>query len=283
MISALVTVSIAVLISLLPKYLGRDVEPLVATPYNPGEDVEATAYNITIFFLLLVTATAFIYIVFAKKRVFKAFLYFVWFILSSGVVQFYTVMYYQSGIISESLAALLIWLSLPLGVSVVYLIYKRRGDLILGFLGALAGAMLAWVLPSATVLAMLAILPAYDYVMVKRGLLGKLIQKSREVAPSDVNSGRPDTPLFGFVVRLKTSALGVGDFVVYAMALTFLAVRFNQINPLASLAAVLVGCVAIYLGLQVTFRIFLKKWGYGPALPAPILMMSPLLAAAWFL
>jgi hypothetical protein len=51
----------------------------------------------------------------------------------------------------------------------------------------------------------------------------------------------------------------------------------------AALAAVGVGAVLIYLGILLTERVFLRKWGYGPALPFPMLLLSPLIAAAWLL
>jgi hypothetical protein len=67
------------------------------------------------------------------------------------------------------------------------------------------------------------------------------------------------------------------------MALSFLAMRLMQYGREAALAAVGVGAVLIYLGLLLTVKIFLRKWGYGPALPLPMLLLSPLIVVAWLL
>jgi hypothetical protein len=204
-------------------------------------------------------------------------------VLSVGVFQFYVILYYWAGVIDKVNAVRLMWLSLLFGGFVVYLLRRRRGDLLLGFLGSLAGVMFVWLLPQATVIALLSALPVYDYVMVRRGLLGKIVEKAKEASPTAAGRGKADTPLFGFVVRLKTLSLGVGDFVTYSMALSFLATRLMQYGREVALAAVGVGAVLIYLGLLLTVKIFLRKWGYGPALPLPMLLLSPLIVFAWLL
>ena len=285
MIPALLVVVLAVLIGTGPAFIGQRTEalPVEPTPYVKAEDAGATMYNLALFFVLLVAATAVIYLLFTRRRLLSLLLYFIWFVLSVGVFQFYVILYYWVGVIDEVNAVRLMWISLLFGGFVAFLLHRRRGDLLLGFLGSLAGVMFVWLLPQATVIALLSALPVYDYVMVRRGLLGKIVKKAKEASPAAVGGGKADTPLFGFVVRLKTLSLGVGDFVTYSMALSFLATRLIQYGREVALAAVGVGAVLIYLGLLLTVRIFLRKWGYGPALPLPMLLLSPLIVFAWLL
>lgn len=282
---ALLLVVLAVLLGNGPAFIGRRTEalPVEPTPYAKAEDAGATMYNLALFFVLLVVATAVIYLLFTRRRLLSLLLYFIWFVLSVGVFQFYVILYYWAGVVDEVNAVRLIWISLLFGGFVAFLLHRRRGDLLLGFLGSLAGVMFVWLLPQATVVALLSALPVYDYVMVRRGLLGKIVKKAKEASPAAAGGGKTDTPLFGFVVRLKTLSLGVGDFVTYSMALSFLATRLMQYGREAALAAVGVGAVLIYLGLLLTVRIFLRKWGYGPALPLPMLLLSPLIVFAWLL
>ncbi|ABP50227.1 MULTISPECIES: hypothetical protein [Pyrobaculum] len=280
-IIALLLVVVAVLIGTAPLFFVRNVEPLPldAAPYVRAEDVGATVYNLAVFFTVLVAATAIIYIFFTRRKWLNLLLYFIWFVLAVGVVQFYTILYYWSGLLNEDVAVKLMWASLLVGFLTVAAIHKRRGDLLLGFLGSLAGAMMVQLLPEMTVVALLVALPVYDYLMVTRGLLGSLIRKSKEAAGGGVPA-RGDTPLFGFVVRLKAMSLGVGDFVVYAMALTYVTVHLYTYGFIALLALV-AGAALIYVGLRLTVHVFLRRWGYGPALPLPMLMLLPLIAAAW--
>jgi hypothetical protein len=282
---ALLLVVLAVLLGNGPAFIGRRIEalPVEPTPYAKAEDAGATIYNLALFFVLLVAATVVIYLLFTRRSLLSLLLYFIWFVLSVGVFQFYVILYYWSGVIDETNAVRLMWISLLFGGFVVFLLHKRRGDLLLGFLGSLAGVMFVWLLPQATLVALLSALPVYDYLMVRRGLLGKIVEKAKEESPTAAGRGKADTPLFGFVVRLKTLSLGVGDFVTYSMALSFLATRLMQYGREAALAAVGVGAVLIYLGLLLTVKIFLRKWGYGPALPLPMLLLSPLIVFAWFL
>jgi hypothetical protein len=282
---ALLLVVLGVLLGNGPAFIGKRTEalPVEPTPYAKAEDAGATMYNLALFFVLLVAATAVIYLLFTRRRLLSLLLYFVWFVLSVGVFQFYVILYYWAGVIDEVNAVRLMWISPLFGGFVVYLLHRRRGDLLLGFLGSLAGVMFVWLLPQATVVALLSALPVYDYVMVRRGLLGKIVEKAKEESPTAAGRGKADTPLFGFVVRLKTLSLGVGDFVTYSMALSFLATRLMQYGREAALAAVGVGAFLIYLGILLTVKIFLRKWGYGPALPLPMLLLSPLIVFAWLL
>jgi hypothetical protein len=286
-IPALLVVVLAVLIGTGPVFIGQRTEalPVEPTPYVKAEDAGATMYNLALFFVLLVAATVVIYIMFTRRRLLSLFLSFIWFVLSVGVFLFYVMMYYWVGFIDKVNAVRLMWASLLFGALTVFLLRRRRGDLLLGFLGSLAGAMFVWLLPPATVVALLAALPIYDYVMVSRGLLGKMVRRSREMSLPSAGGGeggKADTPLFGFVVRLKTLSLGVGDFVVYSMALSFLAMRLVEYGRDTALIAVGLGAVLIYFGLKLTVEVFLKRWGYGPALPFPMLLLSPLIALAWF-
>ncbi|MFN7105674.1 MAG: hypothetical protein ACK4M3_03720 [Pyrobaculum sp.] len=280
---ALLLVSLAVLAAVSPLYFKKQVEapPVSISPYVYGEDAGATLYNLAIFFILLTTATVLVYVLFSRRKALHLFLYFAWFVLSTGVLQFYAVIYYWSGLLSEERAVWLIWASLPLGGLVVYLIYKKTGDHLLGFLGSLAGGMFVWLLPEMTIVALLVMLPLYDYLMVAHGLLGKLVKKTKEATAQ--KGGKGETPLLGFVVRLNDMSLGVGDFVIYSMALTLIAMNFIKLGVFISLASIAIGIACIYVGLRLTVEIFLKRWGYGPALPFPILMLSPLIVAAWLI
>ncbi|MGC9130475.1 MAG: hypothetical protein ACP5H5_02690 [Pyrobaculum sp.] len=282
---ALALVAVAVLLGTAPLFFEIKVEPLPvqSTPYVRAEDAGATVHNLLVFFVLLLGATAAIYILFTRRRLLNLFLYFVWYVLAVGVVQFYTILYYWTGLLDEVNAVRLMWASLLFGLAVALLIHRRRGDLLLGFLGALAGVMFVWLLPEPTVAALLVALPVYDYVMVSRGLLGKLVRKSKEAAGGGGGGARGDTPLFGFVVRLRNMSLGVGDFVVYAMALSYIVTKLVHLGGGAALLSLAAGVALIYLGLRLTVSVFLKRWGYGPALPLPILLLSPLIAAAWLL
>ena len=284
-IPALLVVVLAVLIGTGPVFIGQRIEelPVESTPYVRAEDAGATIYNLALFFVLLIAATAVIYLLFTRRRLLSLLLYFIWFVQSVGVSLFYVYLYYWARVIDEVNAVRLMWISLLFGGFVAFLLHRRRGDLLLGFLGSLAGVMFVWLLPQATLVALLSALPVYDYVMVRRGLLGKIVKKAKEASPAAAGGGKADTPLFGFVVRLKTLSLGVGDFVTYSMALSFLATRLMQFGREAALAAVGVGAVLIYLGLLLTERVFLRKWGYGPALPLPMLLLSPLIVFAWLL
>ncbi|MFN3803922.1 MAG: hypothetical protein ACK4SY_02585 [Pyrobaculum sp.] len=281
--TALLLVSLAVLAAVSPLYFKRQVgaPPVSISPYVYGEDVGATLHNLAVFFILLTTATVFVYALFSRGKALRLFLYFAWFVLSTGVLQFYAVIYYWSGLLSEERAVWLIWASLPLGGLVVYLVYRKTGDLLLGLLGSLAGGMFVWLLPGMTIVALLFALPIYDYLMVAHGLLGKLVKKTKEAAVQ--KGGRGDTPLLGFVVRLNNLSLGVGDFVIYSMALTLVAMNFTKLGVFISLASIAIGIACIYIGLRLTVEIFLKRWGYGPALPFPILALSPLIVATWLI
>ena len=164
---ALLAVALAALLGTLPLYVRPYVEkPQMDTAiYATAETPGATLYNLAVFFTLLVVATAAIYLLLTRRRLLSLFLYFVWFTLALGVVQFYAWLYYSYGILPPGPATWAILLSPAVGVLVVFLLSRRRGDLFLGFLGALAGSMFVWILPSVTVLALLVALPVYDYLM----------------------------------------------------------------------------------------------------------------------
>ncbi|WP_245218370.1 hypothetical protein [Pyrobaculum islandicum] len=282
MLSALLLVVIAVFIGVAPTILHGRIEspPVEISPYVNAEDNQTTLYNAFIFFALLIMATILIYVILPRRRLLKLLLSIIWFVLSTGVFQFYVILYYWNNLLDEVNAVRLMWASLLFGIFTVYLIHKRRGDLLLGFLGSLAGVMFVWLLPTTTIVALLTALPIYDYLMVNKGLLGRIVQKLRDGAVNTPGR-KADNPLFGFVVRLDNLSLGVGDFVVYSMALSFIAMRFLQYGRAVFIIALGLGAALIYLGLLLTVKIFLKRWGYGPALPFPILLLYPLVVFAW--
>ncbi|MEM1925934.1 MAG: hypothetical protein QXR64_02635 [Pyrobaculum sp.] len=283
---AILIVVAAVLIGGVPFLVEKSIQyiPMGAGPYVKSEDIESTLYNLVVFFTLLLIATVLIYLLFSKRRILNIFLYTVWYLISVGVIQFYTILYYLSGLLNETIAVVLMPASFLIGGAVVYLVYKRRGDIILGFIGSLAGVMFVSLLPEMTIVMLLVALPIYDYIMVSRGLLGKLIKKSKEsVVNKDVDVKRGDTPLFGFVVRLKTLSLGVGDFVVYAMALSYIFINNLRLGLELAIFLLGVGAFLIYLGFVLTVEVFLKRWGYGPALPFPILALFPLILLTWLI
>lgn len=283
---AILIVVAAVLIGGVPSLVGKSIQyiPMGAGPYVKSEDIESTLYNLVVFFTLLLIATVLIYLLFSKRRILNIFLYTVWYLISVGVIQFYTILYYLSGLLNETIAVVLMPASFLIGGAVVYLVYKRRGDIILGLIGSLAGVMFVSLLPEMTIVMLLVALPIYDYIMVSRGLLGKLVKKSKEsVVNKDVDVKRGDTPLFGFVVRLKTLSLGVGDFVVYAMALSYIFINNLRLGLELAIFSLGVGAFLIYLGFVLTVEVFLKRWGYGPALPFPILALFPLILLTWLI
>jgi len=67
-IPALLVVVLAVLIGTGPAFIGQRTEalPVEPTPYVKAEDAGATMYNLALFFVLLVAATAVIYIMFTR-------------------------------------------------------------------------------------------------------------------------------------------------------------------------------------------------------------------------
>ncbi|MEM0467727.1 MAG: hypothetical protein QXT27_00830 [Pyrobaculum sp.] len=283
---AILIVVAAVLIGGVPSLVEKSTQyiPMGAGPYVKSEDIESTLYNLVVFFTLLLIATVLIYLLFSKRRILNIFLYTVWYLISVGVIQFYTILYYLSGLLNETIAVVLMPASFLIGGAVVYLVYKRRGDIILGLIGSLAGVMFVSLLPEMTIVMLLVALPIYDYIMVSRGLLGKLVKKSKEsVVNKDVDVKRGDTPLFGFVVRLKTLSLGVGDFVVYAMALSYIFINNLRLGLELAIFSLGVGAFLIYLGFVLTVEVFLKRWGYGPALPFPILALFPLILLTWLI
>lgn len=283
---AILIVVAAVLIGGVPSLVGKSIQyiPMGAGPYVKSEDIESTLYNLVVFFTLLLIATVLIYLLFSKRRILNIFLYTVWYLISVGVILFYTILYYLSGLLNETIAVVLMPASFLIGGAVVYLVYKRRGDIILGLIGSLAGVMFVSLLPEMTIVMLLVALPIYDYIMVSRGLLGKLVKKSKEsVVNKDVDVKRGDTPLFGFVVRLKTLSLGVGDFVVYAMALSYIFINNLRLGLELAIFSLGVGAFLIYLGFVLTVEVFLKRWGYGPALPFPILALFPLILLTWLI
>lgn len=283
---AILIVVAAVLIGGVPSLVEKSTQyiPMGAGPYVKSEDIESTLYNLVVFFTLLLIATVLIYLLFSKRRILNIFLYTVWYLISVGVILFYTILYYLSGLLNETIAVVLMPASFLIGGAVVYLVYKRRGDIILGLIGSLAGVMFVSLLPEMTIVMLLVALPIYDYIMVSRGLLGKLVKKSKEsVVNKDVDVKRGDTPLFGFVVRLKTLSLGVGDFVVYAMALSYIFINNLRLGLELAIFSLGVGAFLIYLGFVLTVEVFLKRWGYGPALPFPILALFPLILLTWLI
>ncbi|MEM0369992.1 MAG: hypothetical protein QXE80_04750 [Pyrobaculum sp.] len=283
---AILIVVAAVLIGGVPSLVEKSTQyiPMGAGPYVKSEDIESTLYNLVVFFTLLLIATVLIYLLFSQRRILNIFLYTVWYLISVGVIQFYTILYYLSGLLNETIAVVLMPASFLIGGAVVYLVYKRRGDIILGLIGSLAGVMFVSLLPEMTIVMLLVALPIYDYIMVSRGLLGKLVKKSKEsVVNKDVDVKRGDTPLFGFVVRLKTLSLGVGDFVVYAMALSYIFINNLRLGLELAIFSLGVGAFLIYLGFVLTVEVFLKRWGYGPALPFPILALFPLILLTWLI
>jgi hypothetical protein len=251
--------------------------PLQPLPYSSSEGVETAAYNLAVFFSLLLAATVALYFLASRRRLVKLFSLFVWFALSTGILQFYAFLYYINGIVSERAAACAIAASPLLGASVAYLVYRERGDALLGILASLAGAMLAWLLPAATVVAILLSLAVYDYFMVNRGLLGRIIQRQLKMNQRPEGRG---LLIPGFTVRVKSAALGTGDFVAYGAMLTFVAVRASAHGVLAAAILLLLSALMIYAGLRLTLSLIVRARGYGPALTLPTALALPLIAVA---
>ncbi len=227
---------------------------------------------------LAAMATALIYIAMRYKRLFNAFMAVVWFLVITGVFWAYAVEYYSCGLLPDVIAEALLYAPYVVAPALIYAIFKRKWDAVIAVFSALAGAMAVWMLPRITVMALLAALPVYDLVMVYWGLLGKIIRRIKERPPPNPH-GPPsrEPPLLGLMAKVDDVSVGSGDFFAYAMALTYVGIKYSALGPLASLGAIALGLCLIYAGFRLTVRLLLKRHGYAPALPIPIALIMPLL------
>lgn len=249
---------------------------LPSAPYSQSQSVSATIYNVFLFIALVAAATVAVYFAIRFKRIFRAFIAAAWFMIVWGVSWAYAIKYYSCGLLPDWAAAALVYAPLALGPAVVLAVFKRRGDVAIAFLSALAGTMLVWMLPPPTVLALMVALPIYDLFMVYKGLLGRLIKKARgEVGRPDAPRGEP--PLFGLMAKVGDLSVGTGDFFAYSMALTTIGVKYSALGPLAAAGFMALGLALIYVGFKLTAELLLKRRGYAPALPIPMALVLPLI------
>lgn len=259
-----------------PSQAGQQVLP--SAPYAYSNNISSTLYNLSLFIILIVIATIFIYLLFHFKKLFKLFIAFAWAMIVWGVAWAYAIKYYYSGLLPDWGAEALFYspiVSIPL---VLYALFKGRSDWMVALLSSLAGTMMVWILPPLTVLALLAALPIYDAVMVYWGLLGRLIRKAKAEAPPTPPGERPkEVPLLGLMAHVGDVSVGSGDFFAYTMALTYIGVKYALYGALVDLSLVLLGLILIYIGFLLTVKLLLKRYGYAPALPLPLAMLMPLI------
>lgn len=253
-------------------------QTLSAPPYSSSNTAGAAVYNVGLFVGLAAVATAFIYFVMRHKKFFNVFIAAVWFLVITGVFWAFAVEYYSCGLLPATIAEALLYAPLVAAPVAIYSIFKWKWDAIVAVFSALAGAMAVWMLPHVTVLALLIALPVYDLVMVYWGLLGKIIRKAKEELPPGPRGAPPkEPPLLGLMAKVGDISVGSGDFFAYAMALTYLGVKYSPLGPLASLGAMASGLMLIYAGFRLTVELLLKRYGYAPALPIPLALVMPLL------
>lgn len=251
---------------------------LPAAPYSPSNTASAAAYNTTLFISLAVAATVFIYLVMRYRKFFKVFIAAIWLLVIVGVFWAYDLKYYSCGLLPDWAAEALFYAPFAVAPAVIYAILKARLDQAVAVFSALAGAMVVWILPPLTVLALLAALPVYDLVMVYWGLLGRIVRKAKESAPLQLPAGGPrEPPLMGLMARVGEVSVGTGDFFAYTASITFIGIKFSQYGLIPSLAAMALGLVLIYAGFLLTVSLLLRRFGYAPALPIPMALVMPLL------
>jgi len=277
LVAAIIATSVA--IGNAPLLLHREVAVIVeGSPYVQSHDLNSTVYNVVLFVSLLFVSTIAVYFVVRRKRLMRLFMYAVWFLIATGVTQFFAVLYYQTGALPAEVALALVYGSFAIGALVSWILKRGRGDLIIGLYSALAGDVFAWILPRQTLVALLVVLPIYDTIMVYKGLLGKIVSHGRRRA----SSSREENILTGLMVRVGGLSVGTGDFVIYSMASSLVFTRYLEYGLFAALFGLFLSIISIYVGLVLTVELLIKRYGYAPALPIPICLMSPLILSALF-
>jgi len=276
-------VAIAVAIGVAPHYVGtvKLPEPDSTALFSMEDSLQAALWNAAVVITLVIAYTYIALAVAGRGRLLELVMATVWFLGAMAAVWFYAILYYYAGLLHPA-AALAAIFAAPVAAVPVALTVLRSGDSpLFGVMGALLGAMVAQLFPRTTVLAMLAALAAYDLVSAKWGPMNKLIERAVECrCPCGVAGRGAQTPLPGLLVKLGERAVGVGDFVAYGMAATFIAVGATKLGVVASLAMLAAALVAIYIGLRATLK-WAEAEGAAPALPVPLAMLAPLLFAAW--
>lgn len=131
-------------------------------------------------------------------------------------------------------------------------------------IGSLLGPLIASMVPSSSLLAMLVAAALYDVFSVYKGPLRALLDQFTEHSDKLVEKKTRASPLIPFVINLGDAAIGMGDVVFYS-SLSSLALTTPSLDP-ARFTLVL---ASMFIGLRLTFKL-LEKQRYAPALPLPI-------------
>ncbi|MCX8180796.1 MAG: hypothetical protein N3E41_05435 [Thermofilaceae archaeon] len=235
-------------------------------PFIKKEGIEATLYN-TILFVSLLLAGALLLLVLIRIKVSL--------LKVLGYIAFAMAVFLVSETYSLALGAepnLATVASLILTTVTVFSLATKPSSRVLAVIqvsvGSLTGSIIAAMVPPVSVLAMLSAAAAYDLYSVYWGPLKHLLE--RFVKPRDPGENIVDppvpSPLTPFAVNLGEVALGMGDIVLYG-ALSSLALLSPRLDFVRLLAVI----VAIGTGMNFTLKL-LKKKGYAPALPIPVLL-----------
>ncbi|MEM1509463.1 MAG: hypothetical protein QXY49_05005 [Thermofilaceae archaeon] len=131
-------------------------------------------------------------------------------------------------------------------------------------IGSLLGPLIASMVPSSSLLAMLIAAALYDIFSVYKGPLKALLDQFTEHSKELPEKKTRSSPLVPFAINLGDAAIGMGDIVFYS-SLSSLSLT----TPTLDLIRFTLILVSMFIGLQLTFKL-LEKYRYAPALPLPI-------------
>jgi len=271
-------VAVSTLLGVLPHYAGLAAVPEVnIAPLSSSESPQAAVLNAVIMVLLVAAYTAALLLVIRRRRLFLILMGSVWFYTTFALAVFFAYVYYNAGLL-PAVAALALMLASPVLGGLAALMVLKRGDSpLFGLLAALTGVLLAYALPKTSILAILVALAAYDYIAVRWGPLGWLIDSLQCCRKCAKERG---PPLPGLLVRVKDRAIGVGDLMIYSMAISFAAIEALKFGTATSLAVLFAELALLYAGLRLTLRL-VEQEGKAAGLPIPITLMIPLTLVTW--
>jgi len=271
-------VAVGALLGVLPHYAGLASVPEVnIAPLSPSESPQAAALNAAIMVLLAAAYAVALLFIIRRRRLFLILMSSVWLYTTFVLAVFFAYVYYNAGLL-PAVAALALMLASPvLGALAALMVFRRGDSPLFGLLAALTGVLLAYALPKTSIVAILAALAAYDYIAVRWGPLGWLIDSLQCCKKCAKEGG---SPLPGLLVRVKDRAMGVGDFMIYSMAVTFAAIEALKFGTAISLAVFSAELALLYIGLRLTLRL-VEKEGKAAGLPIPITLMIPLAFVTW--
>ncbi len=171
--------------------------------------------------------------------------------------------------------ALIIMLPIAASAVHIYMTFICRNELVnalaIATYGTEAGTYLAVILPQSTVIVVAIALALYDLFAVYRGFIGKLVDELRKGVDQGVKPHYPSslhTVLHGFILKLGSIGLGVGDIVVYSMIVSSMYLNLGLTYSLLVVPPLVIGFIVT---IHVLAR---RKRGYAPALPIPVLLAT---------